>query len=385
MRSYKVGRIMGIDIKIHLSLLVLLPLLAWLISREQQITIWTDIISGFYPHTLTTEPLLSGNAPLIIGGVAAVGLFAGVTVHELGHSWVARQYGLTISSITLWIFGGMANMDENPDEWNVEFWMALAGPVTSVLISGIFMGILQLLPASTPPVAVFVVGWLAMMNLALAVFNMLPAFPMDGGRVFRALLARSRPYVEATQIAASVGKFFAVGMGILGVLSFNPLLVLIALFVYVAATSESRMAVVSDLLQDVKVSDLMTTEVKTVPRDISVNDLANRMLTERHTGYPVVDGTGSVVGIVTLTDIKEVDEVERDAYTAGDIMTHDVISVDPGDDAFEVLRTLGQNDIGRVLVEADGEVVGILSRTDLVTALEVLQGGSLRTQSMPQV
>ncbi|MDY6779898.1 MAG: CBS domain-containing protein, partial [Halobacteria archaeon] len=300
------------------------------------------------------------------------------------HSWVARRNDLEISSITLWIFGGMAQMEDNPDDWRVEFWMALAGPVTSVLVGVFFFGVLQLLPSSLDKV-IFVSGWLAVMNVSLAVFNMIPAFPMDGGRILRSLLARNRGYADATQVAAEVGKLFAIGMGILGLLG-NPILILIALFVYVAATSESKMTVMSELLKDVKVSDLMTTEVNTVTPDTTVAELTDRMLNERHTGYPVVDETGDVVGIVALADVKEVDEVERDAMLVKDIMTDDVVTVSPGDDAFEVLKTLSQNSFGRVVVEENDEMVGILSRTDLMTALDVLQnGGGFRDRSIPNV
>ncbi|MDY7082566.1 MAG: CBS domain-containing protein, partial [Halobacteria archaeon] len=239
----------------------------------------------------------------------------------------------------------------------------------------IFFVVLQFLPPF--PSLIFVVSWLSIMNGILAVFNMLPAFPMDGGRILRSLLARSYPYAKATKLAADVGKLLAIAMGILGLL--------LALFVYIAASSESKMTVMSEALQGVKVSDLMTRDVKTVSPDATVQELTNRMLRERHTGYPVVEN-GDVVGIVTLSDAREDNEVERDAYEVEEVMTGDVITVAPDEDAFEVLKTLSQNNVGRLVVEEDSELVGIISRTDLMTALDVIQGGgSFRDTNIPRV
>lgn len=378
---------MGIPIRVNITLLLFIPVIVWIIATDitsQQGIDWVTAIAAISPHTLEAEALQAGLMPWILGFGAALGLFFGVAVHELGHSWVARRYDLGITSITLWIFGGMAQMESNPREWRTEFWMALAGPVTSVLVGLTFYLLLLLVPSSLPSL-VFVVGWLAVMNVVLAAFNLVPAFPMDGGRILRALLARNRGYAEATRMAADVGKLLAILMGIVGVLGFNPILILIALFVYIAAASESRITTMQEVLEGVKVRDLMTRDVKTVSPSTSVRELTDRMLEERHTGYPVVDGD-EVVGIVTLTDVKEVSEVERDAVLVEDIMTRDVISVEPGDDAFGVLQKLGRNDVGRVIVKADGDMIGIISRTDLMTALDVLKdGGRHRDRSIPQV
>jgi CBS domain-containing protein len=295
---------------------------------------------------------------------------------------MARYFDISISSITLWIFGGMAHMDENPDDWRVEFWIAVAGPITSIFVALAFYIPLQFLPPVTE--LIFVFGWLSIMNVVLAVFNMVPAFPMDGGRVLRALLARNRPYAQATATAATVAKFLAVGMGILGLLG-NPILILIALFVYVAATSESRMTAISEALSGVRVADLMTREVKTVSPETTIAELFEKMFVERHTGYPVVRA-GDVAGIVTLEDAKEVAPQEREAVHVEDIMTKDVVTVEPQTDAFEALRTLSTNSFGRLVVVENGEIAGILSRTDVMKALDVIQsGGSFSDRRVPQV
>jgi Zn-dependent protease/predicted transcriptional regulator len=377
MWNYRVVTVTGIPIRVNITLLLFIPVIVWLIGSNvgtpQGAEIWVEILAGLSDAELTAEGLRGGNTPWILGTLAAVGLFFGVTVHELGHAWTARRYDLEISSITLWIFGGMAHMEENPSEWRTEFWIAVAGPITSVVVAGAFYVALQVVPPV--PELVFVFGWLTIMNIVLAVFNMVPAFPMDGGRVLRALLARNRSYAKATQSAATVAKFLAVGMGILGLLG-NPVLVLIALFVYVAASSESRMTAMSESLSDVTVADLMTREVDTVSPEDTVQELFDRMLVERHTGYPVVR-EGNVVGIVTLSDAKEVRPEEREAFLVEDIMTEEVVTVGADEDAFEVLQTLSRESFGRLVVVEGGELVGIVSRTDIMTALDVLEGGGM--------
>jgi Zn-dependent protease/predicted transcriptional regulator len=385
MWNYRVVTVTGIPIRVNITLLLFIPVVVWLIAGNvgtpEGAEIWVEILAGLSDAEVSAEGLRAGNTPWVLGALAAVGLFFGVTVHELGHAWTARRYDLEISSITLWIFGGMAHMEENPKEWKTEFWIAVAGPITSVVVAGAFYVALQLVP--TVPALVFVFGWLTIMNVVLAVFNMVPAFPMDGGRVLRALLARNRPYAKATQTAATVAKFLAVGMGIVGLLG-NPVLVLIALFVYVAASSESRMTAIGEALSDVKVADLMTREVKTVSPDDTVQELFDRMLVERHTGYPVVRN-GNVAGIVTLSDAKEVRPEEREALLVEDIMTEEVVTVEPAEDAFEALQTLSRESFGRLVVVENGELAGILSRTDVMTALDVLQGGGVSPERAPSL
>ena len=385
MWNYRIATVTGIPIRVNITLLLFIPVIVWLIGSQvgtqEGAEIWVEILSGLSAYELTPEQLQTGNTPWVLGALAAVGLFFGVTIHELGHAWMARYFDINISSITLWIFGGMAHMDENPDDWRVEFWIAVAGPITSLVVAAAFFVPLQFLPPV--PELVFVFGWLAIMNIVLAVFNMVPAFPMDGGRVLRALLARNRPYAQATATAATVAKFLAVGMGILGLLG-NPILILIALFVYVAATSESRMTAMSEALSGVRVSDLMTREVKTVSPETTIGELFEKMFVERHTGYPVVRD-GDVVGIVTLEDAKDVAPQEREATRVGDIMTEDVVTVGPDEDAFEALRTLSTNSFGRLVVVENGEIAGILSRTDVMNALDVIQsGGSFSERRVPQ-
>lgn len=371
MRSFTITTVWGIPIRVNVSLVVFLPVLAWLIASGGQIPVYAELIDGIVPASLDAAALRTGWTPWLVGTGAAVGLFASVAIHELGHSWAARRYGLAIDSITLWIFGGVASM-EIPREWNRELWIAVAGPATSVLLGfGCYLLALSIPPSL--PAVLFVVGWLAVTNVVLAAFNLLPAFPMDGGRVFRALLARRRNYVQATQIAAATGQTLALLLALLGVISFNVVLVLVALFVYGAASTESRTVVVTELLRDVTVADLMTTELDTVTAEATVSELASRMLYDHHTGYPVTDGSETVIGMVTLADSKKVSPAERDVVYVSDIMSRDLITVPADADATDAFRTMIAHDIGRVLVRRDDTIVGIVSRSDVVNALQLLR------------
>ncbi len=381
MRSFEIGRITGIPIRLNITLVVFLPLLAWLISREAQLAFYAEVVNGISPRTIDVAVIQSGSTPEIVGVATAVGLFVGVLLHELGHSWTARRYGVTISSITLWIFGGMAHMENLPEDWDVELYVALAGPAMSVLVGAVCYGLLFVVPAQ--PMLLFVVGCLAVINVTLAVFNLLPAFPMDGGRVLRALLARNRPYAEATQTAASVGKFMAVLMAVFAVLALAPLLLLIAMFVYIAAGAESRTTVLRDVLRGLTVRELMSSDVRTVTPETTVAEFLDRVLSERTTAYPVMD-RDTVTGMVTLESVRRVSADDRETTTIADVMGAAPPSVDPDADAFEALVAMSGARGDRVLVVEDGRFVGQLTAADFTTAIEVLQGlGPSRKLEVP--
>ncbi|WP_276280286.1 CBS domain-containing protein [Halorussus caseinilyticus] len=372
MRSFTVGRAFGIPIKLDLTFLLILPVFAWLIGS--QVGLWVDNLNLLWGADLDRAALTAGNLEWILGAVAAVGLFVGVVLHELGHSLVAMRFGFPIESITLWIFGGIARLTEQPEDWKQEFSIAIAGPAVSIALGVVsYLGLL-VVPDGLPTVK-FLLGYLALMNLTLAAFNLLPGFPMDGGRVLRALLARNRPFSDATQTAAEVGKLFAILLGLFGLFGGNLILIGIAFFIYIGATSEAQQTVMNAAFQDVRVRDVMTAadDLKTVEPDTSVADLMETMFRQRHTGYPVVEN-GQLVGMVTLDDARQVSEVERDAYTVGDVMSSDLKTIPASDDAMAAFEKLQQHGIGRLLViDADGELAGLLSRSDLMTAFDIIQ------------
>ncbi len=371
MRNFHVGTVTGIPIRLNVTFVLFMPVLAWLISRPAQLEFYAGAVEYISPHPVDVAVLQAGSTPIVVGVAAALGLFVGVLLHELGHSWTARRYGVTITSITLWIFGGMAHMEDLPEDWDVEFYVALAGPAMSVLVAAACYGLLFVVPVD--PVLLFVVGWLAVINLTLAAFNMLPAFPMDGGRVLRALLARNRPYADATRTAARVGKGMAILLALVAVVSFAPILLLVAMFVYVAAGAESRATVLRDLLGDMTAGELMSTDVRTVTPDTTVDAFLDRVATERTTVYPVLDGE-TVTGLVTLSGVRDVAEADRGTTTVAEMMGPAPPSVPPEADAFDALRAISESRTDRVVVVEDGRFLGQITNDDFVAALEVLQG-----------
>ncbi|OAQ53331.1 hypothetical protein HTG_07580 [Natrinema mahii] len=409
MRSFRIGSLFGIPIKLDLTFLLVLPLFAYLIGTRIEPV--SEILNEVLGAGIDVGAITGGPVPWLLGLTAAVGLFVGVILHELGHSLTARRYGFPIDSITLWLFGGIASFSEMPEDWRQELNIAIAGPIVSVLVGvgsyGLFVLTPELLSGASPELlggTRFVLGYLAILNVALAVFNMLPAFPMDGGRVLRALLARGRPYAQATQQAASVGKLFAVFMGLFGLFALNIILIGVAFFVFIAASSEAQQVTMKAAFQDVTVGDIMTPveDLHTVEPDTTVAVLIERMFRERHTGYPVVErsATGEgLVGLVTLSDAREVDQVEREAYTVADVMTTDLQTITPDSNAMTAIERMQEHGIGRLLVvevpdaggsfgeprPEDGDLVGLISRSDVMTALDIVQqSGAVTPSSRPR-
>jgi len=371
MRSFTVGRIWGIPIRVNTSLLIFLPVLAWLIGSGGQIELYAGFIEGFTGVGFDLAVLQGGQMPWVIGVTAAVGLFASVTLHELGHSWVALRYGVEIESITLWILGGIASLKSVPREWDREFWIAIAGPATSVAVAAVcYVGVV-VAPSSLQGPR-FVVGYLALTNLLLAGFNLLPAFPMDGGRILRALLARSRPYGAATRIAARAGVAFALLFAVVGVLSFNVVLLLLAFFVYGAATTESRTVLVDELLDGITVGDIMTKEPATVAADATLAEFGDRLLGDRQSVHVVTDGD-EIRGVVALADLRKAKGRDHDATRVADIV-REVPRVAPDADAFDTLVALNEGGTSTAVVEVDGELVGVLSESDYAHAMTVRRG-----------
>jgi len=371
MRGIRIGSAFGIPVRLNWTFLIVLPLFAVLIALD--IAELALLINDIFGATMDPDQLTRGNLPWVLGLASALGLFGGVLLHEFGHSLVALRYGYEIDSITLWLLGGLASFADFPEDWRHELVIALAGPVVSVLIGvGSYVAFITL--PSSVDAARFVFGYLTVLNLVLAAFNLLPAFPMDGGRILRALLARTQPHAKATQQAASVGKLFAFGLGLLGLFT-NLFLILLAFFIYIAASGEAQQTTIKAAFEDLTVDDLMTHEADlvTVSEDTTVSDLLARMFTERHIGYPVVRN-GTLVGMVTLDDASAVEEVERDAYRVEDVMATELHTITPDADAMTAFEMMQQNGVGRLpVVTETGDLVGIISRTDMMRAFDVIQ------------
>lgn len=381
MQGLRIGSGFGIPIKLNWTFLIVLPLFAALIAWD--IAQLVSVINETFNTAMDTGQLSQGLLPWILGFVSALGLFLGVLLHEFGHSLVAMRYGYEIDSITLWLFGGVAGFAEIPEDWRHELLISVAGPVVSVCIGVGSYVVFLLLPSGFDAIR-FVFGYLAILNVVLAVFNLLPGFPMDGGRILRALLARNQPHAQATQKAAEVGKLFAFLLGLVGLFS-NWFLILLAFFIYIAASGEAQQTTIKASFEGVTVSDVMTSKesLRTITEDATITDLMNRMFDERHIGYPVVRN-GDLVGMVTLDDASSIEEVEQDAYRVEDVMTSNVKTITPNTDAMEAFQRMQQNDIGRLpVVDETGNLVGIISRTDLMRAFNVIQASGM-SQSLRQ-
>ncbi len=314
--------------------------------------------------------------PFILGMIIALGLFGGVLVHELAHSLLAKSKGIKINSITLLIFGGISSMEEETPDPKVELPMAAIGPLTSLAVGIVCIALMYFFNeafASNPPVAglfVFMFGYLGILNVFLFGFNLLPAFPMDGGRVLRAFLARSMPLNKATRIAADVGKVFAVLFGIFGIVLLNPILILIAFFIYIGASQESTAMKYNFLLKDVTVSDIMAPNVRTVAAELPVREVIDLMYMTKHLGFPVEE-KGHVTGMVTLADVHKIPALDREAMQVRDIMTRGIIALPPRAPVIDALRIMSTRNIGRIAVMEGEQLLGIVTRTDIMKVIEL--------------
>ncbi|HRV08192.1 MAG TPA: site-2 protease family protein, partial [Acidobacteriota bacterium] len=279
--------IFGIPVDLDVSFLLVLPLLAWIIGSQIEAFVQAFAVE------IDPTPLTQGFMPYLVGFVAALGLFGSILLHELGHSLVGRLFQLRIRRITLWLLGGMAQFERIPRHRGTEAVMAIAGPLTSILVGVVAAASLEFLPADRPAWR-FTLTYLMYMNLILAMFNLLPALPLDGGRVLRSLLALRMPYLRATQISASLSRFIALLMGLLGLLVVNVWLILLAFFIYMAVGGEAQYATVSTTLRGIRVADVMTRNVHTIPEEMTVAELVQKMFAERYLAYPVVDRQGEL-------------------------------------------------------------------------------------------
>ncbi|MBO1436715.1 site-2 protease family protein [Meiothermus sp. CFH 77666] len=350
--------ILGIPLSLDLSFLIVLPLFAFLIGS--QLPVYLQLLQISAP-----PDLLQGPTPYLLGLLAAVGLFLSVLIHELGHALTARAYGVRTREITLWLLGGVAQLEQIPRTRGAEAVIAIAGPIVSVLLSGLF-GLLRGLLPSTATEGQFLLGYLSFINLSLALFNLLPALPLDGGRILRSLLALYRPYLAATRTAVTISKIVAFGLGLLGLLVGNLFMLLIAFFVFMAASAEAEQAVLSRTLEGLRVHDLMTRAVSTVPPNLSVAELLEKMMQERHVGYPVVE-EGRLLGLISLEDLQGASPQTRVLERM-----RPPLQVDEQTEALTALQRMAEQGFSRLLItDAEGNLVGILSKTDLLRALQL--------------
>jgi len=359
--SIQIGKIMGIPIKLHITFLLIIPVFGYIFANNPPGFGFSDVSPLWLRYAL--------------GLSVAILLFTCVLLHELGHSYVAKKHGTNIQGITLFLFGGVSSLEDIPRNPKVEFKMALAGPSISLLIGSVLIIFYELLkidiPVNDPYLRlIWLIGYI---NIVLFIFNLIPAFPMDGGRVLRAILAGRMSYIKATSIAANVGKMFAIFMGIFGLIIPGGLwFILIAFFIYIGASEEEKSTHVSVSLEGIKIKEIMTRDVKTVSSGMSVEELVELMFRFKHMGYPVVEGS-QIRGIVTFTDVQNVPKEQRKSIRVSDIMTREIISLKEDDDAVKALKLMTMNNIGRIIILQDKEMTGIVSRTDILRSVQLLE------------
>ncbi|MCZ7401624.1 MAG: CBS domain-containing protein [Candidatus Methanoperedens sp.] len=364
--SFQIGKIMGIPIKLHITFLLIIPVMGYIFANNIPVFGFSDVDSFFLRYAL--------------GISVAILLFTSVLLHELGHSFVALKHGTNIQGITLFLFGGVSSLEEIPRNPKVEFKMALAGPSVSLLIWSVLTIFIKLLNAdtimntTTPLNPVLRVVWLiGYINIVLFIFNLIPAFPMDGGRVLRAVLAERMSYKKATSTAANVGKMFAIFMGIIGLIIPGGLwYILIAFFIYIGASEEDKSTQISVTLEGLKIRDIMTRDIKTVPSGMTADELVELMFRFKHMGYPVVEGD-EVIGIVTFNDVQNIPKEERKKVLISDIMTKEIINLKEDDEAVKALKIMTINNIGRIIILNEKKMTGIVTRTDLLRSVQLLE------------
>ena len=382
--SFEIGKLAGIPIKIHYTFFLIIPIFALIIGTQIELTV--NLVEQVFGLTepIDASLITEGFMPYILGVLVSFLLFIGVLLHEMAHSVVALHKGMKVSSITLFILGGASEIeDEISPRPRDELPMAIAGPLMSLFIGLVSEGIAYASLISIPDSAVaglffYIFGYLGLLNIILFFFNLLPAFPMDGGRVLRALLAIWLPIEKATRIAAEIGRVVAIIFGIIGLISFNVILILIAVFIYLGAGQEVTMIRYTQLLSGVTVRDAMTTPVTTVSPEMPVSDAMNLMYSTRHLGFPVVEH-GNLEGMVTLHDIQTASGIDRDALQVRDIMTREVITIQPNNDLYDALKILAPNTIGRIPVVENGEVTAIVTRTDILKLMEIREVSGTKT------
>jgi Zn-dependent protease len=366
--SIRLFSIFGFEVKVDLSWLIIVGLLLW--------TVGFMYFQQQYPDRAWPVYLAMG--------IAAVGgLFVSIVFHELCHSLVARRYGLEMKGITLFIFGGVAEMREEPPSAKAELLMALAGPSASVALAGVSYGIAALGEMTGWPVTVSgVLLWLALLNVILAAFNLLPAFPLDGGRVLRAILwSRSRSLRKATQIASRLGAGLGLGLAVLGgvvLLTAGVIdglwMILIGLFIRGAARQGYHQVLIRDMLRGEPVERFMTAEPVTVTPETSLADFVeDYVYRHHHKMYPVVDAQGHLDGCITTLEVKDTPRDHWGQMTVGEKANEPDSdnSISPSADAVDALGKMRNNRSSRLMVVRDGRVEGIIALKDLMEMLSM--------------
>ena len=374
----RLGRIAGVSVGINLSVLAIFVLITF------------GLAAGRFPAAF---PGLGQGAYLIAGLVAGIVFFVSLLAHEVSHAVVAQRNGMEVEGITLWLFGGVARLQGEARDPGAELRIAGVGPLVSLVLAGAFFVVVMVLAAAgVSGLVVDVFAWLGMINLVLAVFNLVPAAPLDGGRILRALLWRWRGDRTAAAITASrAGRGFGwllVALGLVELLFLEGLggvwLMMIGWFLTTAATAEEQHARVSGRLANVRVADVMSPDPTTAPASIPVDRFVEEyVFPNRYSTFPLTEDGDTPAGLVTLKRVKRVPVGERSSTAVRDVACpmDEIPVVGPDEPLADVLPRMAGCSDGRALVVEDGRLVGLLSPTDVMRHLEVAElRGQLQDQ-----
>jgi Zn-dependent protease len=375
--NISLGRIGGVEVRINWSWLVIFALIVWTLA------------DGVFP---STNPGLSGNTHLAMAIVAALLFVVSILLHELGHAWEARREGLEVDGITLWLFGGVSQFKGGFPSAGAEFRIAIAGPLVSLVLGVVFVLIaIAGLPSAVDGVA----AWLGYINLALLVFNLIPALPLDGGRVLRAALWQSKGDLAwATRVGTDIGRVFGylfIGLGLAMFIfqgSFSGAwLAFIGWFLLQAATAEARYIATEAALHGLRVRDLMVRDPVTVDGDLTVGQFMDEVArSRRFTTYPVVDRERPI-GLLAFGSVAALPRSEWDSRRVREAMLplDRVPQLTEDETAIDALTALSSPASNRGLVVENGHLAGLLSITDLTRALELRRSRPSTGESRPKL
>jgi Zn-dependent protease/CBS domain-containing protein len=362
--SWKIITIWGIPIRVHFSWLIVFGLITWSLSTY------------YFPKA---APELPAASYWIKGALGALLLFASVTFHELAHSFVSRRYRITILSITLFIFGGVAQMKGEPPTPKAELRIAIAGPLSSFFLAGVFFALYTV--ASSPGMRALY-GYLAQINLILGIFNLIPGFPMDGGRVLRSMIwKKTKDYFHATKKASGIGQkisLFFIFFGLFSILTGfagGIWLMLVGWFLYSAAQASHQQASLQEALSGVKVKDVMAKNIVMLNSSITLDEAVNGyFLKYGYGGFPVFEDD-RYLGIITL---KEVRDVPREDWVKVKVL--DVLiprntewEVSPEGDALRALELMIMKDKGRLAVTDNDKIIGLITRNGIARYMQIME------------
>jgi Zn-dependent protease/CBS domain-containing protein len=361
-----IGRISGISVDLDYSWFVIVGLMTWLLAVS------------YYPvefrHWSIAEYWL-------MGGVTAIMLFVSVLIHELGHSVVARRYGISVPRITLFLFGGVSQIATEPPSPGAEFWIAIIGPLVSFALAAFFWALEPFVVSITPLFAL--AKYLAFLNWILALFNLIPGFPLDGGRVFRAIVWwMTGKLRRATNIAAFTGRFFGFLLIFLGVWQalrgnfFNGLwIAFIGWYLESAAASQLQQEAMKSLIGDHKVLDAMRRDVSGISSDVTLQELVEKFISTGDSRCFIVRGPRDPAGIITLAAVRAVPRAAWPTTTVSQAMIpfHKLATTGPGASLWSALEEMGREGVNQLPVVEGNGIVGMLSREDILHYLGVLR------------